>query len=46
MAQIRRRLDDFTWDYPRRAEIFAPPDARFLANPPNVPALDLLDSGS
>jgi hypothetical protein len=25
MAQIRRGMHDFTWDYPRRAEIFAPP---------------------
>src|SRR5260221_3262435 len=25
MAQIRRGMHDFTWQYPRRAEIFAPP---------------------
>jgi hypothetical protein len=27
MAQIRRGIYDFTWDYPRRAEIFALPHA-------------------
>ena len=46
MAQIRRGMHDFTWDYPRRAEIFAPPHPGPPTNPSQVHVLLPVPPGS